>query len=108
MWLWSQGAPSFSRIVVQVEGDNFSSFEFHHPDRGMKKGEVGKMVGQCRRIEVIKAEMEKCVMLSTTCHRKQTLKNEDWRPKTTSKQVEPQPAKPKIQQTSLLVFFAKA
>lgn len=52
-------------------GENHPAcLDFHHKDATTKKDEVGRMVHQCLREEVILAEIAKCMVLCANCHRK--------------------------------------
>lgn len=44
-------------------------YEFHHLDPTQKDPSWGKMITNNHRIETMKAEVEKCVVLCANCHR---------------------------------------
>ena len=45
------------------------ALEFHHRDSDDKLSGVGQLVSECRPVETILAEMEKCDVLCANCHR---------------------------------------
>ena len=51
-------------------------FHFDHIDPQTKTGRVGSMI--CRKIEVIKAEIDKCQLLCQPCHHARTKKERHW------------------------------
>lgn len=46
----------------------YGALEFHHKDPSLKKFEIGSE-GYKYKWETLKAELDKCVMLCSTCHR---------------------------------------
>lgn len=43
---------------------------FHHPDNNKKEFDVWKAIHQNKNLEKIKKEMDKCILLCNSCHRK--------------------------------------
>jgi hypothetical protein len=50
--------------------------EFHHV--GGKDTEVSRLIGYGASIDVIKAEIARCVVLCASCHRRVTAKEQGW------------------------------
>jgi len=51
--------------------------EFHH-QRGDKDSEVSRLIGRGASIEVIQAEIDKCTVLCSNCHRRLTAIEQGW------------------------------
>jgi glutamate/tyrosine decarboxylase-like PLP-dependent enzyme len=58
--------------------DDLNIFDFHHKDRSTKSFELGDKI-ESKNWEVVKQELDKCMMLCANCHRKQHLytRNQD-------------------------------
>ena len=52
--------------------DDLEIFDFHHKDKNDKSFELGDNI-ESRNWEIIKQELDKCMMLCAICHRKQHL-----------------------------------
>ena len=52
--------------------DDLEIFDFHHIDRSIKSFELGDGI-HTYKWEIIKQELDKCMMLCANCHRKQHL-----------------------------------
>jgi hypothetical protein len=52
--------------------DDLEIFDFHHIDKINKSFELGDNI-ESRKWEVVKQELDKCMMLCANCHRKQHL-----------------------------------
>lgn len=52
--------------------DDLETFDFHHKDKTNKSFELGDNI-QNRTWEIIRQELDKCMMLCANCHRKQHL-----------------------------------
>ena len=50
--------------------DDLEIFDFHHKDRSIKSFELGDKI-HSYKWEIIKQELDKCMMLCANCHRKQ-------------------------------------
>jgi hypothetical protein len=53
-----------------------AALEFHHV--GGKEAEISRLIGRGASAEVIQREIEKCVVLCASCHRKLTAKERGW------------------------------
>ena len=54
--------------------DDLEIFDFHHIDRSNKSFELGDRI-ESRNWDIIKNELDKCMMLCANCHRKQHIYN---------------------------------
>ncbi len=52
--------------------DDLEIFDFHHKDKSNKSFELGDNI-ESKNWEIIKQELDKCMMLCAICHRKQHL-----------------------------------
>jgi hypothetical protein len=52
--------------------------EFHHRDENEKFMDVSQLVGAGYFIATLKAEIDKCDVLCTNCHRKKTMNERGW------------------------------
>jgi hypothetical protein len=50
--------------------------EFHH--KGNKDIEISRLIGRGASIEIIQAEIDKCVVLCSNCHRRLTALEQGW------------------------------
>lgn len=58
--------------LERITIDDLEIFDFHHKDRSNKSFELGDNIG-ARKWEIIKQELDKCMMLCANCHRRQHL-----------------------------------
>lgn len=56
--------------IKRITIDDLEMFDFHHIDRSNKSFELGDGIGS-RKWQIIKQELDKCMMLCANCHRKQ-------------------------------------
>lgn len=50
-----------------LQSPHFAAFDFHHTDPGEKDMEIGLMMAS--EINKLKAELDKCILLCSNCHR---------------------------------------
>ena len=54
--------------------------EFDHKDRESKEGEISHIISNGATLEKLKAEVEKCVVRCSNCHRRKTeIENRSWK-----------------------------
>jgi hypothetical protein len=61
---------------LKVENSHYCVFDFHHLDPIEKDSNFDKIKYQ--KWEVIKEELDKCVLLCSNCHRMRHAQNEGW------------------------------
>lgn len=54
---------------IPYNGENGSIFDFHHIDPSVKDTEISKILNSPKLTEAIKAELDKCVLVCSNCHR---------------------------------------
>ena len=65
-----------SKLKCSVCSENHPAcLDFHHKDRDLKESEIAKLVGHTFSIERIMAEISKCIVLCSNCHRKHHFNN---------------------------------
>lgn len=52
--------------------DDLEIFDFHHKDKSIKSFELSDNI-ECKNWQIVKQELDKCMMLCANCHRKQHL-----------------------------------
>lgn len=52
-----------------LQTDFMSVYDFHHKDAGTKKDGITTLLSRYRSWEVVQAELDKCVLLCSNCHR---------------------------------------
>ena len=58
--------------IKRITIDDLEIFDFHHKDKSNKSFELSDNI-ESKNWDIVKQELDKCVMLCANCHRKQHL-----------------------------------
>lgn len=56
-------------IDCGLQTDKYIVYDFHHLDPKLKDVKIAEMIHKRKNFEVIKIELDKCVLLCSNCHR---------------------------------------
>ena len=52
-----------------LQTDFMSVYDFHHKDAETKSDRVAELISHYRSWEIVQAELDKCILLCSNCHR---------------------------------------
>lgn len=64
-----------SNCGIEITVDNYCIFDFHHLDPSKKEYSVTQLLRNFTSEEILKTEIDKCVLLCANCHRLEHNKN---------------------------------
>jgi hypothetical protein len=69
-WFDEYKRQTFRCVICKI--NNPTILDFHHLDSNKKKYSIPTMINQCMRLREIQAELKKCVVVCSNCHRRIT------------------------------------
>lgn len=63
------------KINCKCGQNNYMSLDFHHKDVKDKKYSINKLISHGYKLETIKNEIDKCIIICANCHRKEHFPN---------------------------------